>query len=188
MVRSILFSIYPYCRSSMPTQRRRYLHYFRRLAKPIQIEYDSVAQKPLWRVVKKIYTGAWHTNLKTTLRTHGWKPPKSKWINTIRASPITFHLPAPPFPVRIFPCYFSYLRIYSHIVTHLRIPERIMQPQRLTLGESAEYLNISRKTMTELVKKNVIVFTRDPLDSRKKLFNIADLDMLKEKSNGRTNN
>lgn len=63
-----------------------------------------------------------------------------------------------------------------------------MYQQRLTLGESAEYLNISRKTMTELVKKNVIGFTRDPLDSRKKLFNIADLDMLKEKSNGRTNN
>ena len=63
-----------------------------------------------------------------------------------------------------------------------------MRQQRLTLGESAEYLNISRKTMTELIKKNVIVFTRDPLDSRKKLFNKADLDMLKEKSNGRTNN
>jgi excisionase family DNA binding protein len=64
-----------------------------------------------------------------------------------------------------------------------------MQQRRLTLIESAQYLNISRKTMTELVKKNVIDFTRDPLDSRKKLFNKADLDRLKEaSSNGSKNN
>ena len=57
----------------------------------------------------------------------------------------------------------------------------------LNLGEAASYLNISRKKMTDLVKKRLIDYKQDPLDARKKLFNVADLQKLKEGSNGRNN-
>jgi hypothetical protein len=62
-----------------------------------------------------------------------------------------------------------------------------MRETKLELTKAAEYLQISRRTLWKLAKSGDIVYTQDTLDKRKKLFLVADLDKLKEGSNGRNN-
>ncbi|MGA9774151.1 MAG: helix-turn-helix domain-containing protein [Blastocatellia bacterium] len=62
-----------------------------------------------------------------------------------------------------------------------------MTETKLELTKAAEYLKISRRTLWLRAKAGEIKFTKDLLDKRKKLFLLADLDKLKEASNGRNN-
>lgn len=51
--------------------------------------------------------------------------------------------------------------------------------------EAARYLGISRSKMWTMVKNNIIPYKKDPLDNRKKLIRVSDLDELRTAS---TNN
>ena len=55
-----------------------------------------------------------------------------------------------------------------------------MPEEKLELTKAADYLNISRRTLWLRVKAGVINYTVDSLDLRKKYFQVADLDKLKE--------
>jgi excisionase family DNA binding protein len=53
---------------------------------------------------------------------------------------------------------------------------------KMTLTEAARYLGISRVTMSALVRRGKVKVMTDPIDTRKKLVKLADLDKLKEAS------
>lgn len=57
----------------------------------------------------------------------------------------------------------------------------------LNLIQAAEYINVSRRKMWSLAKEGTIKYKTDPLDKRKKLFRVSDLDKLKAGSAGRDN-
>lgn len=57
----------------------------------------------------------------------------------------------------------------------------------LNLTEAAEFLKVSRQKLHSLVKEQTLAYKADPLDKRKKLFKVDDLQKLKEASNGRAN-
>lgn len=55
---------------------------------------------------------------------------------------------------------------------------------RMTLTQAADYLGISQRKMAYMVKDGEIKFTVDPLDRRRKLVSVAELDSLKQQSLG----
>jgi excisionase family DNA binding protein len=56
--------------------------------------------------------------------------------------------------------------------------------RRMTLTQAADYLGISLRKMAYMVKGGEIKFTVDPLDRRRKLVSVAELDSLKRQSLG----
>jgi len=54
--------------------------------------------------------------------------------------------------------------------------------EKMTLTEAARYLGVSRVTMSALVKRGKVKVATDPLDTRKKLIKVTDLNKLKEAS------
>ena len=56
--------------------------------------------------------------------------------------------------------------------------------RKMTLTEAARYLNVSPRKVSHLVKDGVIRFNTDPLDKRRRLVSVADLDSLKRASLG----
>lgn len=57
--------------------------------------------------------------------------------------------------------------------------------RKLTLQEAARYLGVSRRKMGGLVKDGEVEFTIDPLDRRRHLVGVSQLDELKRRSVGR---
>jgi excisionase family DNA binding protein len=53
---------------------------------------------------------------------------------------------------------------------------------KITLSEVAAYLGVGRRVVSRLVKEGVIRVRKDPLDSRRKLVSIQELDQLKRQS------
>lgn len=56
--------------------------------------------------------------------------------------------------------------------------------RRMTLTQAAGYLGISLRKMAYMVSSGEIKFTVDPLDRRRKLISVAELDSLKRQSLG----
>lgn len=54
--------------------------------------------------------------------------------------------------------------------------------KRMTLTEAAAYLRTSQAKLTMLIGSGQLAYTTDPLDLRRKLVLVADLNRLKEKS------
>lgn len=54
----------------------------------------------------------------------------------------------------------------------------------LPLAQAAQYLGVSRRKVWQLVKKGQLKAERDPLDERRKLVKVQDLERLKETSYG----
>lgn len=54
-----------------------------------------------------------------------------------------------------------------------------MSKEILTLGEAARYLGVSERKMWKLVKEGTVKSRQDPLDKRKKLLKVSDLNKLK---------
>jgi len=53
---------------------------------------------------------------------------------------------------------------------------------KITLGEVPGYLGVGRRVVSRLVKEGVIRTRKDPLDSRRKLVSMRELDHLKRQS------
>ena len=53
---------------------------------------------------------------------------------------------------------------------------------KITLSEVAAYLGVGRRVVSRLVKEGAIRTRKDPLDSRRKLVSIRELDQLKKQS------
>jgi excisionase family DNA binding protein len=56
--------------------------------------------------------------------------------------------------------------------------------RRMTLTQAAGYLGISLRKMAQMVKDGEIKFIVDPLDRRRKLISVAEMDSLKRQSLG----
>ena len=56
--------------------------------------------------------------------------------------------------------------------------------RKMALKQAAAYLGISERKMAHMVKRGEINFTVDPLDRRRKLVSVAELDSLKRQSLG----
>ena len=54
--------------------------------------------------------------------------------------------------------------------------------RRIPLSEVAKYLGVGRRVVSRLVKEGTITFRKDPLDHRRKLVSISELDALKQQS------
>jgi excisionase family DNA binding protein len=54
--------------------------------------------------------------------------------------------------------------------------------RKMTLGEAAQYLNVSPRKVGSMVKAGLIQAKPDPLDRRRRLVLVADLDSLKRES------
>ncbi len=52
----------------------------------------------------------------------------------------------------------------------------------MTLAEAARYLNVSPRKVGSMVKAGIIQAKPDPLDRRRRLVLVADLDSLKRES------
>jgi excisionase family DNA binding protein len=53
---------------------------------------------------------------------------------------------------------------------------------KMTLTQAAAYLGVSHRKITQMVKIGDLHCVIDPLDKRRRLVNIVDLDMLKQAS------
>jgi len=53
---------------------------------------------------------------------------------------------------------------------------------KITLSEVAAYLGVGRRVVSRLVKESAIKTRKDPLDSRRKLVSLRELDQLKKQS------
>lgn len=53
---------------------------------------------------------------------------------------------------------------------------------KITLSEVADYLGVGRRVVSRLVKEGLIRTRKDPLDSRRKLVSVRELDQLKRES------
>jgi hypothetical protein len=53
---------------------------------------------------------------------------------------------------------------------------------KITLGEVSRYLGVGCRVVSRLVKEGVIRISKDPLDSRRKLVSVRELDQLKRQS------
>lgn len=53
---------------------------------------------------------------------------------------------------------------------------------KMHLKEATKYLGISHRKMSQLVKERTLEFWIDPLDKRRRLVSIKDLDRLKQLS------
>jgi hypothetical protein len=51
--------------------------------------------------------------------------------------------------------------------------------EKIPLGEAAVYLGVSRRKVWQMVKKDLIQVEKDPLDERKKLISLKELNRLK---------
>lgn len=56
--------------------------------------------------------------------------------------------------------------------------------KRLMLSQAARYLGVSKRKMSSLVKEGAVRFTVDPLDRRRRLVEVSQLDELKRRSEG----
>jgi hypothetical protein len=54
--------------------------------------------------------------------------------------------------------------------------------RRMKLADAARYLGISAASMSRLITRGVLECTVDPLDRRRRLVLVEDLDSLKEQS------
>jgi excisionase family DNA binding protein len=54
--------------------------------------------------------------------------------------------------------------------------------RKITLSEVAAYLGVGRRVVSRLVKEGTIRVRKDPLDSRRKLVSLRELDQLKRQS------
>lgn len=54
--------------------------------------------------------------------------------------------------------------------------------QRIMLGEVAKYLGVGWRVVSRLIKEGVIKVRRDPLDHRRKLVSVRELEKLKRQS------
>lgn len=55
----------------------------------------------------------------------------------------------------------------------------------MTATQAAAYLGVSTRKLGSLLKDKVIAYSVDPLDKRRRLLNVSDLDELKMKSLGK---
>ena len=62
-----------------------------------------------------------------------------------------------------------------------------MSESAVSITEAAHYLNVSRTKIWNLVRKNKLKTHKDPLDERRKLIKVSDLDRLKEGADGLNN-
>ena len=53
---------------------------------------------------------------------------------------------------------------------------------KIMLGEVAGYLGVGRRVVSRLVREGAIRIRKDPLDSRRKLVSVRELDQLKRQS------
>lgn len=53
---------------------------------------------------------------------------------------------------------------------------------KIMLSEVAAYLGVGRRVVSRLVKEGAIRIRKDPLDSRRKLVSLRELDQLKRQS------
>jgi excisionase family DNA binding protein len=53
---------------------------------------------------------------------------------------------------------------------------------KITLSEVAAYLGVGRRVVSRLVKEGAVRIRKDPLDSRRKLVSVRELDQLKRQS------
>jgi len=54
--------------------------------------------------------------------------------------------------------------------------------RKITVTEAAAYLGVSNRKMTQMLSEGILKFTVDPLDKRRKLVSVRDLDELKKAS------
>lgn len=54
-----------------------------------------------------------------------------------------------------------------------------MNEKEITASEAAKYLNVSPGKLCTLLKNKQLPFRGDPLDNRKKLIKVSDLDKLR---------
>jgi len=54
--------------------------------------------------------------------------------------------------------------------------------KKMTVTEAAAYLGVSNQKVTRMLKEGTLKFTIDPLDKRRKLVWVKELDELKETS------
>jgi hypothetical protein len=60
----------------------------------------------------------------------------------------------------------------------------VKKERRMMLKQAANYLGISLRKMAYMVKAGEVEFTVDPLDRRRKLISVTELDSLKRQSLG----
>jgi len=53
---------------------------------------------------------------------------------------------------------------------------------KITVSEVAAYLGVGRRVVSRLVKEGTIRIRKDPLDSRRKLVSVRELNQLKQQS------
>jgi DNA-binding MarR family transcriptional regulator len=58
---------------------------------------------------------------------------------------------------------------------------------KITLSDVARYLGVGRRVVSRLVKEGIIKIKKDPLDSRRKLVSVRELDQLKRESSKKSN-
>lgn len=63
-----------------------------------------------------------------------------------------------------------------------RRDDDVEEDRKITLGEVAAYLGVGRRVVSRLVKEGAIRIRKDPLDSRRKLVSLRDLDQLRRQS------
>jgi excisionase family DNA binding protein len=63
-----------------------------------------------------------------------------------------------------------------------RFDETYGEDPKITLSEVAGYLGVGRRVVSRLVKEGIIRIRKDPLDSRRKLVSLRELDQLKRQS------
>jgi excisionase family DNA binding protein len=63
-----------------------------------------------------------------------------------------------------------------------RDEEDAAQDRKITLSEVAAYLGVGRRVVSRLIKEGTIRVRKDPLDSRRKLISLWELDQLKRQS------
>lgn len=59
------------------------------------------------------------------------------------------------------------------------------EEQVMTMTQAIRYLGVSPRKMSALIREKVIEYSIDPLDNRRKLLKVRDLDELKRRSLGK---
>lgn len=60
------------------------------------------------------------------------------------------------------------------------------ETRKITLSEVAAYLGVGRRVVSRLVKGGQLKIYKDPLDDRRKLISVKQLDQLRRESKGRS--
>ncbi len=63
-----------------------------------------------------------------------------------------------------------------------RDEEAFEEDRRIAVSEVAAYLGVGRRVVSRLIKEGTIRVRKDPLDSRRKLVSVRELDELKQQS------